>query len=219
MEVICFQFPHFPSYGLTCPKFLRNHSCVSCHGGVSCLQVGRWDPVSQERQPVCGQRVKSTVSPGNPDFTATDPFAKKHTIQNHCKWRDSSLGSSYHPADQNVFWKLHAGTEWIYFWELCALKWNRVEFVENEKWVVERFPLGRITVWWHGHGNQWSADALFYSAARFLLCRGEPEPRSQATVPLDDLRPSSVCLTSPDCSPAQWCLVLQMFARSSLKES
>ena len=98
--------------------------------------------------------------------------------------------------------------------EACALKWNRVDFVENEKWVVERFPLGRITVWWHGHGNQWSADALFYSAARFLLCRGEPEPRSQATVPLDDLRPSSVCLTSPDCSPAQWCLVLQMFAQS-----
>ena len=112
-----FSISPFPFLWLPRPKFLRNHSCVSCHGGAWCLQVGRWDPVSQERQPVCGQRVKSTVSPGNPDFTVTDPFAKKHKIQNHCKWRDSSLGSSYYPADQNVFWKLHAGTEWIYFWD------------------------------------------------------------------------------------------------------
>ena len=30
--------------------------------------------------------------------------------------------------------------------EACALKCNRVDFVKNEKWMVERFPLGRITV-------------------------------------------------------------------------
>ena len=183
MEVICFQFPHFPSFGLPHPKFLRNHSCVSCHGGASCLQSGT-DPVSQERQPVCGQRVKSTVSPGNPDFTATDPFAKKHKIQNHCKWRDSSLGSSYHPADQNVFWKLYAGTKWIYFWDsegsMC-LEMKESRFCQE--WEVGGWALSP----WQNNGVMTRPRQPMVSRCSLLLC-----PRdfySAAENPSREVRP------------------------------